>query len=88
MESGTITGTISAVRNYGTLILVFLDGEDGRIFPIPFDHRPFQRLLEEEGCSLSDLLGRRLSYDGDAVLLLSSTAHLDPMVAYRNACGW
>jgi hypothetical protein len=31
------------------------------------NHRPFQRLLEGEGCRPGDLVGRRVSYDGDAV---------------------
>jgi hypothetical protein len=66
-ESNTITGTVSAVRSYGTVVLVFLDGEDGRILPIPFERRPFERLLEGEGCGPGDLVGRRVRYDGDMI---------------------
>jgi hypothetical protein len=70
IESNTIVGTIGGVRDYGRVILVFLDGQDGRVVPIPFDHRCFQALLEGERCGSGDLVGRRLSYDGDAVLFL------------------
>jgi hypothetical protein len=66
-ESDNVRGTVSAVQTYGTLVLVFLDGEDGRILSIPFDHRPFQQLLESEGCSAGDLVGRQVSYDGETV---------------------
>ena len=66
-QNNRIMGTVSAVRTYGSVVLVFLDGEDGRILPIPFDHRPFQQLLEGEGCGPGDLLGRRVIYDGAAV---------------------
>jgi hypothetical protein len=66
-ESNDITGAVSAVRPCGTVVLVSLAGEDGRTIPIPFDHRPFQRLLEGEGCGPAGLVGRRVTYDGAAV---------------------
>ena len=37
MLHGTITGTIAGLRDYGSLVLVFLDAEDGRVIPVPMD---------------------------------------------------
>jgi hypothetical protein len=66
----TITGTIAGLRDYGSLVLVFLDAEDGRVIPVPMDHRAFQHLLEGEGCGPAELLGRSISFDGDLVVFL------------------
>ncbi len=64
------TGTIIGIRDYGTLVIVFLDGGEGRTAPIPMDHRAFHHLLEGEGCCSTELVGRCVSYDGDLVTFL------------------
>ena len=51
-------GTIADLRDYGSIVLVFLDAEDGRVIPMPMDHRAFQHLLEGEGCRPDELVGR------------------------------
>ena len=66
----TITGTVAGLREYGTLVLVFLDAEDGRIIPMPMCHRAFQHLLEGEACGTDELIGRSVSFDGDLVTFL------------------
>jgi hypothetical protein len=66
----TITGTIADLRDYGSLVLVFLDAEDGRVIPVTMEHRAFQHLLEGEGCSAAELVGRSVAYDGDLVVFL------------------
>jgi len=63
-QADTITGKIIEVRDYGTLVVV---DADGRLMPVPFEHRAFQWLLEGEGCSAGDLAGRAVSYDGDTL---------------------
>jgi hypothetical protein len=65
-----IIGSILAVRDYGTLVLVFLNMEDGRTAPIPLDKRAFEWLLESEGSQPDELVGRRISYDGERLLFL------------------
>jgi hypothetical protein len=69
-ESDEITGTIIGVHNYGSLVVVYLDAGEGRVVPVPFDHRAFQWLLEGEGCGPCDLIRRRVGYDGDAIRFL------------------
>jgi hypothetical protein len=64
------TGTVIGLRNCGTLFILFLDAGDGRIVPIPMDHRAFQHLLEGEGCNSAELVGRNVSYDGDLLTFL------------------
>ncbi len=64
-----ITGSILAVRDCGTLLLVFLD-DDGRTVPLPLGHRAFHLLLEAEDCRPDELVGRRISYDGSRILFL------------------
>jgi hypothetical protein len=34
----TATGTIACLRDCGSLVLVFLDAEDGRVITMPMDH--------------------------------------------------
>jgi hypothetical protein len=65
----TITGTVAGMREYGTLVLVFLDAEDGRVIPVLIDHRAFQHLLEGESCGPDELVGRSVSFDGDLTFL-------------------
>jgi len=63
----TATGIIADLRDYGNLVLVFLDAEDGRVIPVPLDHPAFRRLLEGEACEPGDLIGRKVSFEGDLV---------------------
>ena len=69
MLHDTITGTIAGLRDYGTLVLVVLDAEDGRVIPVPMDHRAFQHLLEGRACGPDDLIGRSVSFNGDLTFL-------------------
>ena len=66
----TATGTIAGLRDRGTLVLVFLDAEDGRVIPVPMDHRAFRHLLEGQACEPDALIGRTVSFDGDLVAFL------------------
>ena len=66
----TATGTIAGLRDCGTLVLVFLDAEDGRVIPVPMDHRAFRHLLDGEACEADDLIGRSISFEGDLVAFL------------------
>lgn len=69
-ETGKITGTILGVREYGTLVVLYLDADDGRTIPLPLEQRPFYGLLENEGCSANELVGRSVCCDGDSILFL------------------
>jgi hypothetical protein len=69
-DTGAITGTILAVRDCGSLIILFIDTEDGRTLPIPMGHRPFRWLLERQGCRSDQLVGRRVCCEGDSIRFL------------------
>jgi hypothetical protein len=69
-DNQPVTGSILAVRDCGTLVLVFLDADDGRTVPVPLDCRAFRCLLAGEGCRPDELVGRRISYDGSSIRLL------------------
>jgi hypothetical protein len=49
---------------------VFLDAEDGRVIPVPMDHRAFRHLLAGGACEPDALIGRSVSFDGDLVAFL------------------
>jgi hypothetical protein len=66
----TATGTIAGLRDYGSLVLVFLDTGDGRVIPVPIDHRAFRHLLEGEACEPDELVGRSVSFGGDLMTFL------------------
>ena len=70
MPHDTITGTVAGLRDYGSLVLVLLDTDDGRVIPVPLDHRAFQQLLQGEQCGPDELIGRIVSFDGDLVTFL------------------
>jgi hypothetical protein len=69
MPDETIIGTVAGMREYGGLVLVFLDAEDGRVISVPMGHRAFQHLLEGEACGPDELVGRSVSFDGDLTFL-------------------
>jgi hypothetical protein len=70
MLHDTITGTIAGLRDYGSLVLVVLDTEDGRVIPLPLERRALGHLLEGEGCGPGEFIGRSVAYDGDLVTFL------------------
>lgn len=62
------TGEIFNFEDHGSIVLVFLLADDDkRVILIPFDHRPFRWLCVGEECEASDLIGRRVSYDGETI---------------------
>jgi hypothetical protein len=63
-------GSIISVRDCGTLVLVILETDDERTIPVPMEHRAFGWLLEGEDCRPNELVGRRISYDGNQILFL------------------
>ena len=67
--NSTISGTIGGVRDYGSVVLVFLD-QDDRVIPVVFDQQPFQSLLTAEGCTAGELVGRRATLDGNTLQFL------------------
>ena len=69
IENGTITGSIIGLRDCGSLVIVYLDAEDGRTVPVILDHRLFQRFAGKENCDPKLLIGRRVRYDGQKLSL-------------------
>jgi hypothetical protein len=69
-DSESFTGSIGGIRDCGTLVLVFLDTDDERTIPIPMERRAFHWLLDGEGFQPDELVGRRISYDGEHILFL------------------
>jgi hypothetical protein len=66
----TSTGQITGVSDCGTIIIVHVKADDGDHFIVPFDHSPFRWLLQGEGCSPADLIGRQVECDGQALYFL------------------
>lgn len=64
-----ITGTVIGVRDYGSLVILFLEGGDGRVSPVPVGRKACGPLLEQEGASLDRLIGCRVAFDGNLVSL-------------------
>ena len=65
-----ITGSVIGVRDCGTLVVVFVGTDDERTVPVVLEHRAFRWLLEGEDCRPGELVGRRISYDGNRILFL------------------
>jgi len=69
-QSAETVGKVIAVENHGTIVAVHLLTDEKRLVPIYFDHRPFDWMLDAEGCGPEDLVGRRASYDGTSIKFL------------------
>lgn len=68
--SVTQSGTITNVRDCGTVVLVIVRTKDELMSPVAFDHRSFRHLLEAEGCTAADLMGRKVKTDGLSMVML------------------
>jgi hypothetical protein len=64
------TGEISGIQDCGTIIVAHVRADDGSNFIVPFDHSPFRWLLQAEGCTAADLIGRHIEYDGETFFFL------------------
>lgn len=60
-----VAGTVLGVRDCGTVVIVFLESEDGRTLPLVFDHRSFKHMLEGENCNSIELVGRTITCDAN-----------------------
>jgi hypothetical protein len=58
------------VRDYGTVVLLFLDTEEGRVITVVLEQRVFRHLLEGEACEPDDLIGRSVFFEDDLVAFL------------------
>ena len=68
-----MNGTISSVEGHGSIVIVWLDLEDGGSEPVYMDHRPFGWMVEGEGVEcLEDLIDRPVSYNGEAIEFLDT----------------
>jgi hypothetical protein len=63
-EMERVEARIAALRDYGSLVLLFLDTEDGRVIPVPMARRTFLHLLAAQKCSSAELVGRSVTFDG------------------------
>lgn len=63
-------GTISSVENHGSIVVVWIDLEDGTTEPVYFEARPFGWLLDGEGCGPDDLISRPVCCDGETIEFL------------------
>lgn len=66
----TITGTVARIDNCGSIVVISLLTKRRAQFPVYFEHRMFQHLLDGEGCSADDLIGRRASLTDDTLVFL------------------
>lgn len=66
-------GTISSIENHGSIVIVWLDLEDGRSRPAYMDHRAFGWLVEGEGVEkVTELEGRSVLFDGQTIEFLDT----------------
>ena len=67
---GLLSGTISEVLGYGTVVQLLVTTDEGRLAPIHLDNRPFCWLLDAEQSEPRDLVGRAIEYDGESIRFL------------------
>lgn len=65
-----ITGTIMAVLDAGSIVVLSVGITEGEIVPVYFDRRPFDDMLASERCEARDIIGRRIAYGDGAMVFL------------------
>ena len=75
--TAVVRGKIVGVRDYVTVVLVFLDTDDGRVVPAVFEHRAFTWLLQGERCGAEVLVGQWVEFDGETMVFVDRPAALN-----------
>jgi hypothetical protein len=64
-------GVISGFEDHGSIVILWLDLDDGTSEPVYMDHRSFGWMVEGEGVqSPDDLIGRPVFYNGETIEFL------------------
>jgi hypothetical protein len=69
-EDKPITGSIHAVRDCGTVVLVLLDADDGRTVLLVLDRSALTQQMEGGDRLPDQVVGRRIRYDGRCIEFL------------------
>jgi hypothetical protein len=67
-----MNGTIVSVENHGSIVVVWLDLQDGTSEPVYMDHGAFGWMIEGESCGSDDLLGREVCLGGQTIEFLDN----------------
>ena len=68
-----MNGTISSVEDHGSIVIVWLDLDDGTSDPLYMERRAFGWMVEGEGIERTDELeGRVVSFDGGTIEFLDT----------------
>lgn len=68
-----LEGSIRSVEDHGSIVIIWIDPEDGRSEPVYIDHRVFGWIVEGEGIrAVGDLIGRPVSYSGETIEFLDN----------------
>lgn len=69
-----MNGVISSVENHGSIVIVWLDLEDGRTgHPVYFDQRAFWTMAEaEQAEGPDDFIGRLVCFSGEGIEFLDN----------------
>ena len=63
VEEQTVQGKVESVVNHGTIIQMLIVTDEGRLYPVNFDHRMFYNMWEDLGGV--DLKGQRVIVHGE-----------------------
>jgi hypothetical protein len=64
------TGTALGVPDCGSLVILFLLTDEGRLVPVPLGRWSFRWLLGWEGCGVGELVGSRVRCGGGRIVSL------------------
>lgn len=68
-----MSGTIGSVEDHGSIVIVWLDLDDGTSEPVYMDHRAFGWMVEGEGIeTIGELEGRSVLFDGQTIEFLDT----------------
>ena len=68
-----MNGTISSVEDHGSIVIVWVNMDDGTSQPVYMERRAFGRMVEGEGIARADELeGRVVAFDGGTIEFLDT----------------
>jgi hypothetical protein len=72
-EGNKMQGTISSVENHGTIVIVWIDVQNGGSHPVYMDRRAFGWLIDGEGVEhVSELVDRPVCFNGETIEFLDT----------------
>ena len=63
-------GTVVEAREYGPLVVLYVEAEEGRLIPVPIYRVAFDQQMGGDGCPVIKAVGKSVAMEGGSVIIL------------------